>query len=209
MPTKPNKNLDILNRRHQVAQLYLQNWTQAQIADQLGVRQPTISDDLKQIRQQWRESGVRDFNEAREQELQKIDLLEREAWDAWQRSKKPTQSATVDGEGVGSRTRKTMRNQVGDPRFLDQVNKCIAQRRAILGLDALPSLSEQGADVNITLDGRYARLITITAALRERERVARDGAGPAAALSGDVRRGDEPGQVADGPAPSLPGPQTD
>ena len=44
MPTKPNKNLDILNRRQQVAHLYLQNWTQAQIAEQLGVGQPTISD---------------------------------------------------------------------------------------------------------------------------------------------------------------------
>jgi Putative ATPase subunit of terminase (gpP-like) len=209
MPTKPNKNLDILNRRQQVAQLYLQNWTQAQIADQLGVRQPTISEDLKQIREQWRESGVRDFNEAREQELQKIDLLEREAWDAWQRSKKPMQSATVDGEGTRSRTKKTMRNQVGDPRFLDQVNKCIAQRRAILGLDALPSFSEQGTDVSITVDARIARVATIAATLRDRERVARDGAGPAPAFPGDVRRGDEPGQVADGSAPGLPGPQAD
>ena len=208
MRTKPNKNLDILNRRHQVAQLYLQNWTQAQIAEQLGVRQPTISADLKQIREQWRESGVRDFNEARELELQKIDLVERESWDAWQRSKKPTQSATVDGQGAGSRTKKTMRNQVGDPRFLDQVNKCIAQRRAILGLDALPSLPEQG-DVSISLDGRHARVLTIFATLCERERAARDGAGPAAALPGDVRRGDEPGEVADGPAPGLPGPQAD
>jgi hypothetical protein len=161
MPTKPNKNLDVINRRQQVAHLYLQNWTQAQIAEHLHVGQPTISADLKKIRQQWLQSGLRDFDSARELELQKIDLLDRESWAAWERSKKPTQSATVDGEGAGQRTRKTMRNQVGDPRFLDQVNKCIAQRRAILGLDAIPSLTEQGADFRITLDVRRDRLATI------------------------------------------------
>ena len=28
-----------------------------------------------------------------------------------------------------------VKNQIGDPRFLDQVHKCIASRRALLGLD--------------------------------------------------------------------------
>jgi DNA-binding transcriptional regulator LsrR (DeoR family) len=58
MPTKPNKNLHVLNRRQQVAHLYLQNWTQTQIAEHLRVRQPTISADLKQLRQLWRESDM-------------------------------------------------------------------------------------------------------------------------------------------------------
>jgi Putative ATPase subunit of terminase (gpP-like) len=188
MPTKPNKNLDVLNRRQQVAHYYLQNWTQAQIAEQLGVRQPTICADLKHIREQ--------------------DLLEREAWAAWERSKKPTQSATVDGEGAAQRTRKTMRNQVGDPRFLDQVNKCIAQRRAILGLDAIPSVGED-TDVRITLDARRARLVTIAATLRDRERTAGDGAASVAALPSDVRHGDEPGEMEERPASGLPGPGAD
>ena len=33
MPVKPNKSLDTLNRRQHVAKLYLQNWTQSQIAE--------------------------------------------------------------------------------------------------------------------------------------------------------------------------------
>ena len=56
MPTRPNKSLDVLNRSQQVAHLYLQNWTQAQIAEHLHVGQPTISADLKQIQRQWREA---------------------------------------------------------------------------------------------------------------------------------------------------------
>src|SRR5690349_616892 len=119
MPTKPKKTVEVLNRRRQVSHLYLQGWTQADIAEHLNVWQPTISADLKHICQEWRESSIRDFDAAREMELRKVDLLEREAWSAWERSKKPFQSATVDGEGAGQRTRKTMRNQVGDPRFLD------------------------------------------------------------------------------------------
>ena len=209
MSTKPNKNLDVLNRRQQVAHLYLQNWTQDQIARHLSVGPPTISADLEQIRQQRLQSEVRDFNAARELQLQKIDLLERESWATWERSKKPSQSATVDGEGNGQRTRKTMRNQVGDPRFLEQVSKCVAQRRAILGLDAIPLFTEQDADVRITLNARRARLVAIAVALRDRERVAPVGAGPAVSLPGDVRHGDEPGEVEMRPAPGLPGPSAD
>jgi predicted phage terminase large subunit-like protein len=54
MPVKPNKSLDILNRRQQVAQLYLQNWNQSQIAEHLGVRQPTVTETALDIQQQFR-----------------------------------------------------------------------------------------------------------------------------------------------------------
>jgi len=96
-----SKQLAILKRRRTVADLYLQGWTQIAIAEELGVAQPTISDDLKRIRAQWRESGVRDFDEARQLELMKLDRIEREAWSAWERSQKPAQSAVVTGDGVG------------------------------------------------------------------------------------------------------------
>lgn len=39
-------------------------------------------------------------------------------------------------DGGSARARKTVKNQHGDPRFLEQVQKCVAQRRALLGLDA-------------------------------------------------------------------------
>lgn len=125
-----------LQRRQQVAELYLQGWTQNAIAEHLAVVQSTVSEDLKHVRQAWRESFVAALDETRARELARIDLVETEAWAAWKRSQKPTQSATVTGEGNGQQTRKSMKHQIGDPRFLDQVNKCIAQRRAILGLDA-------------------------------------------------------------------------
>src|SRR5712671_208116 len=110
MIVPPSKKLAILERRKQVADLYLQGWTQIAIAERLGVKQPTICEDLQGIRKQWRESAVRDFDLAREMELLKCDRVEREAWAAWERSQKPAQSAVVTGEGSGrERTTKSLK----------------------------------------------------------------------------------------------------
>ncbi len=136
MPLAPSKRLALLQRRRQVAELYLRSWTQTAIAERLGVTQPTICEDLKRIRQQWRESAIRDFDAAREQELQKLDLVEREAWAAWERSQQVQESTRVTQDGSGKRAQKTVEHPVGDPRYLEQVHKCIAARRALLGLDA-------------------------------------------------------------------------
>jgi len=136
MPTKPNKKIERARRRQQVAEFYVQGWTQQQIAAHLDICQTTVCFDLKALRKEWRESSIRDFDTRREVELKKLERVEREAWAAWERSQKPLQSAVVNGEDGTARARKTVKNQHGDPRFLDQVQRCIAQRRALLGLDA-------------------------------------------------------------------------
>jgi hypothetical protein len=137
MPTARSKPVELSHRRQLVADRYVQGWTQTAIAQEMGVSQATICADLHAVQRHWRESAIRDFDAARELELQKLDRIEREAWDAWERSKQPAQSARVRSNGSGSeRTEKTVRQRIGDPRFLDQIHKCIASRRALLGLDA-------------------------------------------------------------------------
>jgi DNA-binding NarL/FixJ family response regulator len=83
MPIKPNTKVGIAKRRQRVADLYIQGWTQVAIAGELRVAQSTVSSDLKRIQQAWRESSIRDFDLARELELQKLIRIEREAWSAW------------------------------------------------------------------------------------------------------------------------------
>jgi len=136
MPTKPNKKVERARRRQQVAELYVQGWNQYAIAAHLHICQTTVCFDLKALRKEWRESSIRDFDTLRELELKKLEHVEREAWAAWERSQKPLQSAVLNGDGSAARARKTVKNQHGDPRFLEQVQKCVAQRRALLGLDA-------------------------------------------------------------------------
>lgn len=131
----PNsKRLEIARRRQAVATLTLRGWTQSQIAHELAVGQATVSSDLKAVRQEWREAAIHDFDLLSRAELLKLDLIERESWLAWERSQKPQQSAEVAGEH-GRPTRKRVRNQYGDPRFLTVINQTIANRRAWLGVE--------------------------------------------------------------------------
>lgn len=95
MKTSPHKKLAIEKRRQQVADLYLQGWSQAAIAQSLQVTQYTISEDLKHVRELWRNSAIRDFELARQMELLKLERIEHEAWAAWERSQKPSQSADI------------------------------------------------------------------------------------------------------------------
>lgn len=136
MGRTPRDAARVDRRRQLVAESYLQCRSQADIARDLGVSQATISNDVRAIRRQWRESALRDFDEAVGMELAKLDRLEREAWIGWNRSLEPTESTKVMQNGAAKRAEKTTRQQGGDPRFLEQLQRCIAARRALLGLDA-------------------------------------------------------------------------
>ena len=142
----PRKTTKIAHRRQRVGELYLQSHMQTEIAEELGISQTTVSHDLKAIRKLWRESSVRDFDVVQEQELRKLDLLEREAWAAWRRSQQPAESTKVVQDRSGKRAHKTVQHQVGDPRYLEQIHKCITARRALLGLDAPTRIAPTSPD---------------------------------------------------------------
>jgi len=134
-------------RRPKVARLYLSGKTQPEIAEEFGVNQSTISRDLKAIQQTWREAAIRDFDEARGQELAKLDNLELTYWQAWERSlgdfKVETSKARLNRQSSGEgdprqSTEKTVKTEErnGDPRYLQGVLSCIDRRVKLLGLDA-------------------------------------------------------------------------
>lgn len=136
MSKSRKRKTEIEQRQRQVAELTLKGHTQSEIAGRLGVTQPTVSNDLKAIRAAWRQASVRDFDAAFSEQLEMLTLVQREAWEAWERSKGPGHTAVISGAGEGepSKTRQTIKRQTGDPRFLEQVQKCLAASRALLGL---------------------------------------------------------------------------
>lgn len=82
MSTHPNaaltpKREELATRRRKVAELRLQHWTETEIAEALGVSQPTISRDLAHIREEWREERVRSYDDWVAEELAKLAALER------------------------------------------------------------------------------------------------------------------------------------
>jgi ATP/maltotriose-dependent transcriptional regulator MalT len=142
------RRLAIAQRRQQVARLYLQGQSQVEIAQELRTAQSTISKDLDKIHAAWRESAIRDFDAQRDLELARLNQIEREAWAAWERSQRPAQQAVVEGETSGSqRSRRTVRNQYGDPRFLELAWRCNEQRRKMLGLDAPTQIAPAAAEI--------------------------------------------------------------
>jgi hypothetical protein len=208
MAPQHNRRFAAAQRRQRVTELYLKGRSQTEIAAELSVAQSTVSEDVQYVRRQWEQSAVRNYDELRTRELQKLEYIEREAWSAWDRSQKPAQSAVISGEGQGKQTRKSLKQQIGDPRFLDQVNKCIAQRRAITGLDVLPVPAplESPIDGNLSLEVRQQRVRLLVDAFMQREGMGAAGTRFGENQPGNICRGHEPGALDDGAPLGLPGP---
>jgi hypothetical protein len=151
MPRGSAEGLMLESRRSKLAGLFLRGIKrQVELAQRLGVNRSTVSRDLKVLNVRWKESGVRDLDAAKGQELERIDLLEREAWDAWEKSKKGRETTTTEQTtgGEGDRTKAAIRKeeQHGDPRYMASVQWCIEQRCKLLGLHAPTETRLTGKD---------------------------------------------------------------
>jgi hypothetical protein len=143
--TKEQREYDL----KEISGLYLQGWIQAEIAAHINktrsydITRQTITRDIKTIQQRWLESSVRNFDEARAEELAKVDNLELTYWSQFEASKDPIvkrrTSKKVDGETTEATQEVSL--GTGDPRFLQGVQWCIDRRCKLLGLDA-PTRSE-------------------------------------------------------------------
>ena len=69
---------NIEQRRREVASLMTAHFTYREMAEQLGVAPSTISEDVKVIRERWRERSVADYTSYLAEELATLDLLQRE-----------------------------------------------------------------------------------------------------------------------------------
>jgi hypothetical protein len=157
VPGKPKRHwFEREEHLKRTAALYLQGKTQADIGRELGVSRGQIWYDLKEIRARWQEQCIRDYDKIAAQELERIDLLESEAWAAWERSKLPRETSITATEreavGVGLESIETKHKaqlrkegQCGDPRFLERIAWCISERAKILGGYA-PTKHQHGGD---------------------------------------------------------------
>lgn len=75
--------------------MYLRGQRQGEIAEHFDVNISTISRDLATIRQEWLSSRVRDFDQAKAEELAKIDKVEAEGWLSWDETRDHRHMAIV------------------------------------------------------------------------------------------------------------------
>lgn len=154
--TKVQRELD----RQTVAKLALQGWHQVNIAQFLELHQSTVSRDIKAIQQQWKESAIRDFDLDRQEELQRLSMLEKEYWAGWERSQQSKEVSLSErlatgkdeaGNPIGRVKLATRTEQkVGDAAFLSGIQKVIDTRCKLLGLY---SDSTSGVATNLTGTG--------------------------------------------------------
>ncbi len=133
------------------ASLYLRGQTLAEIGTQFNppVTAKTVCLWVAEIRERWKKSALVDYDDRKNQELAKLDLIEREAYEAWERSKldavtnrKVVTKGLKKGEDggdaelkvVGTLKDKTAKGQTGNPAFLAQMERCVEMRCRIFGL---------------------------------------------------------------------------
>jgi hypothetical protein len=153
----------LLTRRKLVSELYLQCLSLAEIGKQLGVSAMTVYKDMQYCREQWRTRITDNMELLRQRELGRIDHLELEYWRGFQRTvgvvKIYKEESGTGAQGPIAKNSVTRERKAGDPRFLDGVQKCIEQRRKILGLDAPSQVQVGGIDnVMSVLQARIARV---------------------------------------------------
>lgn len=124
-----------------IADLYVQGYSQAKIAEQIGVSREQIKYDIKEIREKWVESQIDNFEAYKAEEIRKINALEREAWEGLRRSiaeRKRTRIEDRDSEDKGKTKIRsvTVEERDGDPRFMQIIATCIDRRCKIRGIDA-------------------------------------------------------------------------
>lgn len=88
-----------LNDLVKISKLYLQGKTQLEISKIIGVSRVQICYDIKQVFLEWKQERIEFFEEKILLELEKINLLESEAWNGWHSSvkiKKPDRSFFQD-----------------------------------------------------------------------------------------------------------------
>ena len=148
---KRRSNGQLARDRRRISDLYLQGWIQADIAEEVGIDQSTVSRDISFLQDEWQKSSLVDIDAKKAEELAKVDRLEREYWRAWDESCKDAETIRQEGTkpAVGEKVKadkiiKTAKGQAGDPRFLTGIQWCINKRCEIIGIDAPKKLEHTG-----------------------------------------------------------------
>ena len=148
-----------------IAGMYLRGFSQASIAKKIGVDQTQVSYDIRKLCKRWRESSLVDFNEAKQRELQRVDVLEREYWRAWRESRKQmqrTREASTTGFGANNVEEIIKEDQYGDASMMRGIQWCIEQRCKIFGLYADININwrDEARKEGYDADGLFKQLIS-------------------------------------------------
>lgn len=128
-----------------IARMLLQGKTHQDIANFLELDRSMVSREIKLIRNEWKASSLRDFDESRGEKVAELELIKAELWQAWQESKQQKESTLKEqiaslGGGIGDEADKRIKvatrhqSATGDVSYLSGVVNCIKEQSKLLGL---------------------------------------------------------------------------
>lgn len=185
----------IEQRTEIVAQLWRKNWSYPEIRKEVMRRLDlstyslqTVHKDVQRILKEWQIARIEDTDAKVTAELARIDLVIREAWEMWEKSKEDYHERSQRQEGmprmdaqgvsVGMTTLKAMMRDAekrgeGDPRYLDIILKALTQRCKLLGLDK--TVLDVNAGVQGSIEIKYidsgVTCATSEEEVRQREKI--------------------------------------
>lgn len=144
-----------LDRKRIADALLMSDASARQIAARLGLSSSTVRRDLRVLREEWKRERLQDHDAWVARQLQELALTIRESWAGWIRSQEPSKQSKMRSRGLtkkpdprgGGRVKikaedvlefeQTSKEQTsaGDPRFLEVVERCLASRARLLGLN--------------------------------------------------------------------------
>ena len=116
------------------------------------------------LTERYKAEALRDTVTWIQGELQKLDEVERVAWEAWRRGigpKKKTMTESTQGGKGGIKAQVTTEELNGDPRYLSVIDSCGKRRAQLLGLEA-PAKTETKTTLEVT--DAHERLLALIAA---------------------------------------------
>ena len=132
----------IRTREWRAMELTVLGWSQHQIAADLGVSQAAVSKILARVELRVLQEMTIIVERQKARHTLRLEHLFAEAIQAWEHSKTDTtrrrQRKTQSGHGDAGATVAEIvtENQHGDPRYLDEARKALADHRKLWGLDA-------------------------------------------------------------------------
>lgn len=158
-----------------IAPLWKKNWRYVDIREEVMRRLGketyslgTVCKDIKKLLKEWQKERLENTEERVTIEIARLDLVIKEAWAAWDRSKEDYQKRSTtaifepkrnkNGIKITTQNIRQMQNEAiercyGNPKYLDVILKAMEQRCKLLGLNK--TALEVSAATNGQIEIRY------------------------------------------------------
>lgn len=163
-----NKRTDLEKTRDRqiIAELHLKGFSLREIPEILRIKtganytlsHQMINNDLQKVKNLWSKKTEKRVVMAKDEELFKIDLMEKEAWLAWEESKKEAVSRSIKKKlkqqiaqvnpslplPEDNETRVETKAQTGNVQYMHIIQWCVERRLELLGIKQLLKFSITG-----------------------------------------------------------------